>query len=131
MHADQATEPLVDWALALNKPFAVLPCCVFPNLFPARLAPQVGVMMLKAVLCSYASDRFLACHRLQRELDQVRRDVLEGLSADSSQVDQDALARAIAKLEQQLATASDKRGQVRTHAQFVRYLQVSLLPLPI
>mmetsp|Transcript_29709 Transcript_29709/g.72370 ORF Transcript_29709/g.72370 Transcript_29709/m.72370 type:complete len:502 (-) Transcript_29709:68-1573(-) len=29
MHPDQATEPIVDWALKLNKPFAVIPCCVF------------------------------------------------------------------------------------------------------
>ncbi|KAI9495796.1 hypothetical protein BDB00DRAFT_193448 [Zychaea mexicana] len=29
MHADQATEPIVDMALKLNKAFAVIPCCVF------------------------------------------------------------------------------------------------------
>lgn len=36
MHPDQATEPIVDAALAAHKPFAVLPCCVFPRLFPQR-----------------------------------------------------------------------------------------------
>ena len=36
MHPDQATEPVVDAAIALGKPFAVVPCCVFPELFPAR-----------------------------------------------------------------------------------------------
>ena len=36
MHPDQATEPIVDNALQLYKPFAVVPCCVFPKLFPAR-----------------------------------------------------------------------------------------------
>jgi hypothetical protein len=36
MHPDQATETIVDTALALNKPFAVVPCCVFPNEFPDR-----------------------------------------------------------------------------------------------
>lgn len=36
MHPDQATEPIVDLALALNVPFAVLPCCVMPSLFPHR-----------------------------------------------------------------------------------------------
>ena len=30
MHPDQATEPIVDAALAMGKPFAVVPCCVFP-----------------------------------------------------------------------------------------------------
>ncbi|RUS22166.1 hypothetical protein BC937DRAFT_90121 [Endogone sp. FLAS-F59071] len=29
MHPDQATEPIVDVALRLDKPFAVVPCCVF------------------------------------------------------------------------------------------------------
>ena len=32
MHPDQATEPLVDFAIAHRKPFAVVPCCVFPRL---------------------------------------------------------------------------------------------------
>ena len=36
MHPDQATEPIVDFALAHGKPFAVVPCCVFPQLFAAR-----------------------------------------------------------------------------------------------
>ncbi|KAK3237550.1 hypothetical protein CYMTET_52384 [Cymbomonas tetramitiformis] len=36
MHPDQATEPIVDAALDLNKPFAIVPCCVFPSLFPER-----------------------------------------------------------------------------------------------
>lgn len=36
MHPDQATEPMVDAAIALGKPFAVVPCCVFPELFPDR-----------------------------------------------------------------------------------------------
>eukprot|EP01063_Lacrimia_lanifica_P017460 TRINITY_DN24544_c0_g1_i1.p1 TRINITY_DN24544_c0_g1~~TRINITY_DN24544_c0_g1_i1.p1 ORF type:complete len:551 (+),score=211.76 TRINITY_DN24544_c0_g1_i1:56-1654(+) len=36
MHPDQATCPIIDTALALNKPFVVVPCCVFPKLFPDR-----------------------------------------------------------------------------------------------
>jgi hypothetical protein len=36
MHPDQATEAIVDTALRLNVPFAVLPCCVMPSLFPNR-----------------------------------------------------------------------------------------------
>ncbi len=31
MHPDQATEPVVRAALAAGKPFAVVPCCVFPK----------------------------------------------------------------------------------------------------
>ena len=36
MHPDQATEAVVDAALRLGKPFAVVPCCVFPSLFRTR-----------------------------------------------------------------------------------------------
>ena len=34
MHPDQATEPIVDVSLKYDKSFAILPCCVFPNLYP-------------------------------------------------------------------------------------------------
>ena len=36
MHPDQATEDIVDAALKYNKPFAVIPCCVFPEMRPGR-----------------------------------------------------------------------------------------------
>jgi hypothetical protein len=36
MHPDQATEAIVDWGVALGRPFACVPCCVFPNLFVHR-----------------------------------------------------------------------------------------------
>ena len=34
------TEPIVDVACRLGKPFAVVPCCVFPRLFPHRRLPD-------------------------------------------------------------------------------------------
>ena len=40
MHPDQATEAIIDAALQLGKPFAVVPCCVYPNLFPLRRLPN-------------------------------------------------------------------------------------------
>jgi hypothetical protein len=40
MHPDEATEPLVDQALARGIPFVVVPCCVFPSKFPDRRTPQ-------------------------------------------------------------------------------------------
>ena len=36
MHPDEATEEIIKQALKYNKPFAVVPCCVFPKLFPNR-----------------------------------------------------------------------------------------------
>ncbi len=32
----QATEAIVDSALLAGKPFAIVPCCVYPDLFPTR-----------------------------------------------------------------------------------------------
>jgi hypothetical protein len=36
-HPDEATEPIVDVAIKLRKPFAVVPCCVFSKLFVRKL----------------------------------------------------------------------------------------------
>ena len=36
MHADGATEAIVDAALLYCEPFVVMPCCVFPDLFCER-----------------------------------------------------------------------------------------------
>ncbi len=33
MHSDQATEPIVDAAIAHGRLFAVVPCCVFSRYF--------------------------------------------------------------------------------------------------
>jgi hypothetical protein len=35
-HPDQATEDIVNFSLKYNKSFAIVPCCVFPSLFPNR-----------------------------------------------------------------------------------------------
>jgi len=40
LHADEATELIVDAALEAGKPFAIVPCCVFPTLFPHRYLPS-------------------------------------------------------------------------------------------
>ncbi|CAK9089112.1 unnamed protein product [Durusdinium trenchii] len=36
MHPDEATDAIVDAALTAQRPFAVVPCCVFPRLFHHR-----------------------------------------------------------------------------------------------
>ena len=36
MHSDQATEAIIDVALSLDVPFAVVPCCVHASTFPHR-----------------------------------------------------------------------------------------------
>ena len=42
LHPDEATEYIVDLALCHRKPFAVVPCCVFPSLFPGRVVATKG-----------------------------------------------------------------------------------------
>lgn len=36
MHPDEATDPIVEISLRRNKPFAIVPCCVYWRLFPHR-----------------------------------------------------------------------------------------------
>lgn len=40
LHPDQATEPILEFAVQQQLPFAVMPCCVFPRLFPDRRLQQ-------------------------------------------------------------------------------------------
>uniref|UniRef100_A0A7R9Y765 C3H1-type domain-containing protein n=1 Tax=Prasinoderma coloniale TaxID=156133 RepID=A0A7R9Y765_9VIRI len=40
MHPDQATDSIVELAAELGKPFALVPCCVFPRLFNHRRLPD-------------------------------------------------------------------------------------------
>ena len=41
MHSDEATEDIVDMALLHDKPFAIVPCCVFAHLAPGRRLPAL------------------------------------------------------------------------------------------
>ncbi|KAI8332118.1 hypothetical protein BC941DRAFT_381974 [Chlamydoabsidia padenii] len=58
LHADQATEPIVDTALRLGKPFAVVPCCVFgrENLH-RRLATTGGPVETTQDLIQYLCEK--------------------------------------------------------------------------
>lgn len=42
LHPDQATDAIVEVALALRRPFAVLPCCVYAQQHPHRRRPGDG-----------------------------------------------------------------------------------------
>ena len=53
MHPDQATEDLVDLALAHDKPFAVVPCCVFWKRHPNRKTPQGKAVRTWEQFCEY------------------------------------------------------------------------------
>ena len=53
LHSDQATESIVDAALELNKSFAVVPCCVFPTMFPDRLTEDGGTVTTQREFVDY------------------------------------------------------------------------------
>jgi len=51
MHPDEATEPIIDTALRLGVPFAVVPCCVFARALPKFLpGHQVQVTTYEQLL---------------------------------------------------------------------------------
>jgi hypothetical protein len=58
MHINtQATEPIVDLALQHRKPFAVVPCCVFPDSNQHRKNPD-GTMVRYTMVCLSVNAHF-------------------------------------------------------------------------
>jgi hypothetical protein len=57
MHPDQATEAIVEAALRLRRPFAVVPCCVFARQFAARRAPGGGLVETLNDLLDYLRNK--------------------------------------------------------------------------
>ena len=52
MHPDEATEPIVDLCLGSGKAFAIVPCCVFPDMNRHRkLADGSQVRTREQFLC--------------------------------------------------------------------------------
>ena len=57
LHPDQATEPIVSLALRLDVPFAILPCCVMPSLFPHRVQKKhCDPVRSYSAFCQYLLD---------------------------------------------------------------------------
>jgi Methyltransferase domain len=57
LHPDQATDPIIDVGLALGIPWAVVPCCVFPNLFRARQLASGKQVRNYDEICEYIRQR--------------------------------------------------------------------------
>lgn len=53
MHPDEATDPIVSHSLAAGKPWAVIPCCVFPGLHPHRRTADGQLVKTHEQLCDY------------------------------------------------------------------------------
>ena len=63
MHPDAATDPAVALALALRKPFAVVPCCVYSQLFPKRRTADGAPVATTEQLVAYIRERAAAAGR--------------------------------------------------------------------
>lgn len=57
LHADSATEVIVDAALIHGKPFVVVPCCVFPNLFTQRKLRNQTPVRSHEQFCQYLVEK--------------------------------------------------------------------------
>ncbi|KAG0292609.1 hypothetical protein BGZ96_003944 [Linnemannia gamsii] len=57
MHPDQATEPIVSLALKHNKPFAVVPCCVFAHENPDRRLLDGGEVSTTLDFIQYLTEK--------------------------------------------------------------------------
>ena len=70
MHPDEATEPIVDYALREKRPFAVVPCCVFAVQNPhRRLQNGNAVRTYEDYMC-YLQEKapdVIRCHTLPFE----------------------------------------------------------------
>lgn len=53
LHPDQATDHIIDVGLALQIPWAVVPCCVFPSLFRGRATRSGTPVRSYDDLCEY------------------------------------------------------------------------------
>ena len=59
LHPDEATEPLLDTALASSINFAVIPCCVFSQLFPHRRLRNNEQPVSYEAFCDYLCEKSL------------------------------------------------------------------------
>ena len=57
MHPDEATEPLVTNALDNKIPFAVIPCCVFSQMFPLRKLKDGSEPVSYEAFCDYLMEK--------------------------------------------------------------------------
>jgi hypothetical protein len=65
MHPDEATEPIVDACLRAAKPFAIVPCCVFPNSNPHRRLPDGQPVRSHEEFCRYLQAKHQAIRRAE------------------------------------------------------------------
>jgi len=124
MHPDQATESIVDFALHFNKPFAVIPCCVFPRLFPNRFVVKRTVVSSQDPSSSLAPPPPPATPPLHTQLKFSEPSTPSFLVSPSSSQLSTTLASESVRVSEKLQETSSQPHleQVVVHEQLVRYL---------
>lgn len=69
LHPDEATDAIIDVALKLDKPFALVPCCVFGQQFPYRRKPDGGRVVSFEDLVEYLAAKSPDIQRAFLSLD--------------------------------------------------------------
>lgn len=62
MHPDEATEVIVDTALAHRKPFAIVPCCVMSRQFPDRVCADGTPVATYEAFVTYLREKHAGIH---------------------------------------------------------------------
>jgi hypothetical protein len=57
LHPDQATDFIVECGLQLKKPFACVPCCVYPSTFSHRRLQNGSDVRTREDLCQYLREK--------------------------------------------------------------------------
>ena len=65
LHPDQALDACVDLALALGKPFAVVPCCVYAKQHSHRRLTDGSLVRTYEQLLDWVTQRAPGCERVQ------------------------------------------------------------------
>ena len=66
LHPDQATDDVVFMCMEHFKPFACVPCCVFPNMFSHRKLKSGKSVRLHAELVQYLMEKADAVNRQKK-----------------------------------------------------------------
>ena len=115
LHSDEATELIVDAALKYGRPFAVVPCCVFPRLFPQRRLAGGGAVRTTAELCAYLLEK---TPDLETDFLPLtgRNKIIFRRTAALPQPERTLAAAAAAYVPQSVARSKEKFAGARTEA---------------
>lgn len=124
MHADGATEAIVDICMHFRKPFIVCPCCVFPNFFRHRMVPMkenCDKTLEEVKTSSTEDDQHLPPKLVNTNSSTMNIGVHTNfLSSNRQMTDKNRMKQM--QSSSTVASSKVKMIPVRTHEDFCRYL---------